>query len=70
MGDATQVSRLKLRRDKVLEIQWPSMVDPPPQLLKLPGFAEYHANQKLYFERLQTVLGQMVNNLGIATSTP
>lgn len=71
MGDARQLSRTALRRDKILELPaWPQMADPPPELMKIPGFREYHAQEKLYNERLQNVFNVLVNNLGIATSTP
>lgn len=70
MADATQLSRLALRRDKILEVPWPQMPSPPPELLRMPGFREYHEQQKLYMERVQNVFNNLVNNLGIATSTP
>ena len=70
MGDRATLDRLKLRRDKILEIQWPEMQEPPESLMKIPGFREYYAQQRLYNERLQGVLNNLVNNLGIATSTP
>lgn len=70
MGDQATLNRIRLRRDKILEIQWPQMPDPPEALMKLPGFREYHEQQRQFNERLQSVLNNLVNNLGIATSTP
>lgn len=70
MGDALQLSRRSLRRDQILEIQWPSMPEPPPALMRIPGFAEYHAGLKLHNERTQAVFDKLINNLGVATSTP
>lgn len=70
MGDQATLNRLKRRGDQILEIQWPVLQEPPESLMKIPGFREYHQQQKLYHERLQSSLNSLVNNLGIATSTP
>jgi hypothetical protein len=63
MADATQLSRLSLRQQKVLEVPWPQMPSPPPELLKLPGARENHEQQKLYMERVQNVFNNLVNNM-------
>lgn len=68
MGDEMQLNRTRRRRDMILEVQWPKPVEPPEALMKIPGFREYHAQNLLYQERLQTTLKNLVNNLGIATN--
>lgn len=70
MGNQTQLNRISKRRDQILELQWPQMAEPPESLMKIPGFREYHVQQRLYHERLQSVLKNLVNNLGVADSTP
>ncbi len=70
MADQARISKLALRKDKILEIPWPVMVDPPEELMKIPGFRQYHDQQKLYMERVHNVFNNLVNNLGVSTSTP
>lgn len=70
MGDPTQLSRLSLRRDQVLEFDLCNWPEPPPELLKMPGFNTWWQHMLLTRERDRTSFKKLFNNLGIATSTP
>lgn len=64
------LSRIAKRRDQILEVQFAPMPEAPPQLLRLPGFQEFYLNLKLLRERDIQTFQNLINNLGIATSTP
>lgn len=70
MADARTLSRTALRRDQVLEINWTPWPDPPPELLKVPGFNSWWLQMKLVRERDVETFQKLINNLGIASSTP
>jgi len=70
MASDTDLSRISLRRDKVLELQFSTWPEPPPEMLKLPGVATWWAQMKLVRERDIVSMRTFINNLGIATSTP
>jgi hypothetical protein len=70
MPTATDLSRLSKRRDQILEAQFDRFPDAPPQLMRLPGFHEFYESMRLMRERDIQTFKAIVNNLGIATSTP
>ena len=70
MPTSAQVSRIALRRDQILEVQFSPWPEPSPQMLKLPGVQEWWNEMKLARERDINTLQKLINNLGIATSTP
>lgn len=70
MADARQLSRISLRRDQILEVQFTNWPDPPPEMLRLPGVQKWWDEMKLCRERDINTLQKLINNLGIATSTP
>lgn len=70
MASPLQLSRTALRRDQILEVQFAPWPEPPPQLLKMPGFNEWWQQMKLVRERDIHTMQRLINNLGIATSTP
>ena len=70
MPTSLQVSRIALRKDQVLEIQWTPWPEPPPEMIKLPGVREWWQAMRTARDRDIASLQRLVNNLGIATSTP
>lgn len=70
MPTSTQLSRIALRRDQILEVQFSPWPEPSPAMLKLPGVQEWWNQMKLARERDINTLQKLINNLGIATSTP
>lgn len=67
MPSATDLRRIALRRDKILEVQWAELPEAPPQLMKLPGFQEWYQQLKLLRERDVRTFGNLINNLQIAS---
>lgn len=67
---AQQLSRTALRRDQILEVQFSPWPEPPPEMLRLPGVQTWWNEMKLVRERDITTFKKLINNLGIATSTP
>lgn len=65
---ATDLSRKSLRRDQVLEIHFAPLPEPPPNMMKLPGVADWWAQMKLTRERDVQVFHRMVNNLQISSN--
>ncbi len=70
MPTDVDLSRIARRRDQVLEAQFAPMPECPPQLLRIPGMLELYTNLKLTRERDIQTFQNIINNLGIATSTP
>lgn len=70
MATDTDLSRIAKRRDQVLEMQFAPMPELPQQLQRLPGMQEFYMGLKLMRERDIQTFKALVNNLGIATSTP
>lgn len=69
MATAKDISRKSLRRDQVLEVHFMPWPEPPPNMLKLPGVAEWWNGMKLARERDTQALHRLINNLGIASGT-
>lgn len=70
MATDTDLSRIARRRDQVLEVQFAPLPELPPQLLRIPGMLEFYTSLKLTRERDIQTFQNIINNLGIATSTP
>jgi len=70
MGDPRQLSRIALRKDQILEVQFTNWPEPPPEMLRLPGVQTWWNEMKLCRERDINTMQKLINNLGIATSTP
>lgn len=64
MPTSRQLSRISLRTDQVLEVQFSPWPVPLPQLLKLPGFSQWWDELKLARERDIQTFNAMKNNLG------
>lgn len=65
MGDPIALSRRALRRDQVLEVHWPPLPAPPPQLLKMPGMSEWWELLKVWQRSQEQALNRFVNNLQV-----
>lgn len=63
MGDARALSRQSLRSDQILEFNFDKMPEPPPQMMKLPGVAEWFNSLRLMRERDSQAFYRLVNNL-------
>lgn len=70
MATDLQLRRLSLRKDQILEVQFGPWPDPPEQMLRLPGVQTWWNEMKLARERDINTMHKLINNLGIATSTP
>lgn len=62
------LSRISLKPDRVLEIQFDRLPDPPPEMLKLPGVAYWWHQMKLTRERDINALTRLVNNISSLTN--
>lgn len=65
---ATDLSRKSLRRDQVLEIHFDQLPEPSPNMMKLPGVAEWWAQMKLTRERDVQALHRLINNLQVSSN--
>lgn len=63
MSKAQDLSRMSLRRDQVLEFKMDRLPQPQPQMLKLPGLAQWWAQMELSRERDTQAIYRLVNNL-------
>jgi hypothetical protein len=70
MPTSKQINRIALRKDQVLEVQLGPWPEPPPEMLKLPGIQAWWLEMKLARNRDIDTFNRIINNLGIATSTP
>lgn len=70
MPTATDLSRISKRRDQVLEAQFDKFPDADDRLMRMPGFREFYESLRLLRERDIQTFRAIVNNLGVATSTP
>lgn len=68
MPTKTDLSRISLRRDQVLEIHFDKIPEPPAEMLKLPGVAAWWASMKLHDERRIQAFHRLVNNLQISSN--
>ena len=48
---ARNLSRVSLRKEQVREIQWSPEAEPSPELLRMPGFKQWHAQMQLVRNR-------------------
>lgn len=64
MSKAIELSRRSLRRDQILELHLSQLPEPSPQLLKMPGFADWFQQLKLMRERDMQALERLVANIG------
>lgn len=67
---AIDLSRISLRQDQILELHWSPLPEPPPNMMKLPGVAEWWAQMKLARERDVQSFHRLVVNLQIRANSP
>lgn len=63
MASDRQLSRIALRRDQILEVQFGPWPDPPPEMSRLPGVNNWWQQLKLARERDVNSIDRMLNNL-------
>jgi len=63
-----KLSRLKLRRDQLIELHLAPMPEPPESFLKLPGAGQWWNALRLKGERDQQALHRMVQQMGTAVA--
>jgi hypothetical protein len=68
MPTDTDLSRISLRRDQVLEIHFDKLPAPPDAFLKLPGAREWWQALLLHDERRIQAFHRLVNNLQISAN--
>jgi len=66
MAAAQQLSRIALRRDQILEVQFGNWPEPLPEMLRLPGIQTWWNEMRLCRERDIQTFKAMNNNLGQA----
>lgn len=70
MATDLDISRKSLRRDQVLEVHFLPWPEPPPNMMKLPGVADWWNQMKLARERDVQSLHRLVNNLSLTQNVP
>ena len=65
---ALKLSRLKLRRDQLIELHLAPLPEPPEAMLKLPGVGTWWNALRLGRERDQQALHRMVQQMGTAVA--
>lgn len=68
MPTNTDLSRLSLRRDQILELHFDKMPTPSEAMLKLPGVRDWWQAMQLHDERRIQAFHRLVNNLQISTN--
>jgi hypothetical protein len=63
-----KISRLKLRRDQLIELHLAPLPEPPEAMLKLPGVGTWFNSLRLARERDQQALHRMVQQMGTAVT--
>lgn len=58
-----QLARISLRDDQVLEIHFDRIPEPSPEMLKLPGVAEWWSAMRLWDERRTQAFHRMVTRI-------
>lgn len=68
MATDTDLSRIALRRDQILELHFDKMPSPSEAFLKLPGARDWWQAMLLHDERRIQAFHRLVNNLQISTN--
>lgn len=61
------LSRISLRTDQILELHFDKLPEPPPEMMKLPGVANWFRDMKLMRERDVQAFHRLVNNISSLT---
>lgn len=69
MASDRQLSRISLRKDQILQVQFGPWNDPPPEMAKLPGVNPWWNEMKLARERDIATIERMLNNITQAATT-
>lgn len=69
MGSQRQLSRIALRKDQILEVQFGPIPEPPPEMAKLPGVETWFSQLKISRERDISSIDRMLSNLRNLSST-
>lgn len=68
MPTDTDLSRLSLRKDQILELHFDKMPSPSEAFLKLPGARDWWQAMQLHDERRIQAFHRLVNNLQISSN--
>jgi hypothetical protein len=69
MPSSTDLSRLSLRNDQVLELHLSPLQDLPPEAAKLPGIKAFWDQMRLMRERDTQAFHRLVNNISSRVSS-
>lgn len=64
MPTTTDLSRISLRGDQILELHFDKLPPPSEAMLKLPGMRDWWQSMLLHDERRIQAFHRMVNNIG------
>jgi len=66
MASDRQLSRISLRPDQILEVQFGPWMEPSPEMLRLPGVNAWWQQLRLSRERDISTFNKLINNLRLS----